>query len=110
MRTGNTAYAIEGIMAAYNIAKTTGNETAQKLFRETALDVMGTLMQWQFDGPFMEKNPVLSKLKLSDAQRESYLGGITSSLHDTTVRIDIQQHQTHAMLMLYALIFSSAEN
>ena len=102
-RTGNTAYAIEGIMSAYNIAKATGNEAAQKLFRETALDVMGMLMQWQFDGPFMAQNPVLSQLKLSNAQREYYLGGITSSLHDTTVRIDIQQHQTHAMLLILPL-------
>ena len=105
-RTGNTAYAVEGLISSWNIATMTGNRDAQKKLEQVIFDIMGRLMILQLDGPLMSHNPVLSKLVEVKRPKESLVGGITSSLYDTTVRIDTQQHQTHAMLLMLDAFFT----
>ena len=105
-RSGNTAYAVEGLLASWNIADITGNRAAQKRIQQTVFDIMGNLMTWQYEGPFMKQNPVLQKLAAGKKPQTAYIGGITASLHDPVVRIDIQQHQTHAMLLMLDYMFS----
>ena len=101
-RQGNTGYAIEGLIAAWRIAQTHALPDEQKILQETALTVMSRLMPLQFQGPFMQFNPVLSNLTTAPPLSE---GGITNSLDDLEVRIDTVQHQTHAMLLMHKYLF-----
>lgn len=100
-RLGNTAYAVEGILGTYRIAKHNGDTACQEKLKEIVFNIMSSLMTWQYKGPFMRYNPALSQLKAYPGSD----GGIVGSRGATLVRIDIQQHQTHAMLMMLELFF-----
>ncbi len=97
VRHGNTGYAIEGLVAAWRIA-TSRNLTAEaQRLREVIEDVLGRLMTWQVGGPFEHLNPFLQFWKSSIPKRA--FGGITAACDNGYVRIDIVQHQVHAMLL-----------
>ncbi len=101
-RQGNTGYAVEGLVAAWRIAQTHGLSSEQDILRNTILTVMSRLMPLQYQGPFMQFNPVLSSLASAPPLSE---GGITNSADDLEVRIDTVQHQTHAMLLVLKYLF-----
>lgn len=100
-RLGNTAYAVEGLIATYQIAKHNGDAAKQEKLKEVALRMMSSLMTWQYQGPFMRFNPALNQLKAYPGSD----GGIVSSKGSTLVRIDTHQHQTHAMLLMLKHLF-----
>lgn len=101
-RTGNTGYAVEGIIGAWRIAKENGNTEYQKTFADLAIQIMANIMTFQYKGPFMEFNPFLSSLQNVPPGNE---GGICGSKTDPFVRIDTVQHQTHAMLLMLQHLF-----
>ena len=101
-KTGNTAYAVEGLLGSYRIAKVLDDEEAQKLFKEVSLRIMSNLMTWQYKGPFMKFNSNLATLKTPVRGAD---GGITFTRNSTLVRIDVEQHQLHAMLMMLEHLF-----
>ena len=101
-KTGNTGYAVEGLLGSYRIAKVLGDEQAQKLFKDASLRIMSNLMTWQYKGPFMKFNSNLATLKTPVKGAD---GGITMTRNSTLVRIDVVQHQLHAMLMMLEHLF-----
>ncbi len=96
-RQGNTSYAIEGLVAAWHCAKALNDQSAMTSIRRNCEDIMANLISWQYGGPLMQHNPYLSSL---DRVPPKAFGGITSSRDSSVVRIDIVQHQVHAMLMM----------
>ncbi len=101
-KTGNTAYAVEGLMGSYRVAKVLGDEVAQKFFKDISLRIMSNLMTWQYKGPFMKFNSNLATLENPAKGAD---GGITFARNSTLVRIDVEQHQLHAMLMMLEHLF-----
>lgn len=102
-RQGNTAFAVEGLAAAAELARLAGDAEQSKLLGETAARILTRLMTWQVGGPFMEVNPFLSARKNSLPQKA--FGGITSTQDTGYIRIDVVQHQLHAMLMVAEYLF-----
>lgn len=101
-RLGNTSYAIEGLIGAWRLTKLTGDTENQKKLGAVIEQIMSKLMTWQYKGPFMKFNEVLSAIKKAPPSAD---GGITYSKADTMVRIDVQQHQMHAMLLMLKYMF-----
>lgn len=92
-RTRNTAYAYEGIIPAYAVAK------ARKDPRESKLDCvvqlgMRHLTTWQVGHPLAI--PFLAKAPKDDPKA---LGGIQNHSKEALLRVDVVQHQMHAVLM-----------
>ena len=97
VRNGNTGYAIEGLIPAYALAQKAGREQEASLLREAIVNTLSRLMTWQVGGPFEGFNPFLVSWKSKMPDRA--YGGITSMADSGYIRIDIVQHQLHAMLM-----------
>lgn len=100
-RRGNTAYAVEGILAAYRVALKRGDADAQRSLRAVAERLLVRLIRMQVAGPLREQNRLLAGKKTDP----NAAGGILSGEDSTFVRIDTVQHQVHAMLMALELFF-----
>lgn len=92
-RTRNTAYAYEGIVPAYAVAKARNDPRAEKLGCVVQLG-MRKLASWQLGHPLA--NPYVAAAPAQDPRAE---GGIQNEAADPVLRIDVVQHQTHAMLL-----------
>ncbi|MBN2449579.1 MAG: hypothetical protein JXR77_04280 [Lentisphaeria bacterium] len=100
-RGGNTAYAVEGLLGAYRVARERGDYAAMERLREVCERILVRLIRWQVGGPLKDTNPFL---KGFHPQPET-IGGIMSSKDSGLVRIDVVQHQLHAMLMALELLY-----
>ena len=96
-KNGNTAYAIEGLVAAWHIAHENGRSVEAKRLRNAIEDTLCRLMSWQVGGPFEQYNPFLMKYK--DTIPQAAYGGVTDRANSGYIRIDNVQHQLHAMLL-----------
>ena len=96
-RNGNTAYAIEGLVAAWHIAHQTGRAVEAAQLCESIETTLARLMTWQVGGPFEQYNDFLMSWK--DKMPAEAYGGVTSSAKSGYIRIDNVQHQLHAMLL-----------
>ena len=101
-RGGNTAYALEGLIAAWRIAKARKDQKNMGLIRPVIERCLGRLMIWQVGGPFLKLNPYLTNLPR--IHPKAY-GGITSALNSNIIRIDNVQHQLHAMLLALQYLY-----
>lgn len=102
-RQGNTAFAVEGLVAAAELARLAGADEQSKLLGATAVRILTRLMTWQVGGPFMDVNPFLAARRNSLPQKA--FGGITSTQDTGYIRIDVVQHQLHAMLLAAEYLF-----
>ncbi len=102
-RQGNTAYAVEGLVGAWRVAKVRKDTKSMAVLQETAERITNQLITLQYGGPYQDFNPLLKSLRR--VQPESF-GGISASRDSAVVRIDVQQHQTHAMLMILNCFFT----
>jgi len=100
-RTGNTAYAVEGLLAACRVATNRGERQAAERLAAVARTMLTRLISWQAGGPLQKHNDFLQRRK--DALR--VVGGVMSQADSGIIRIDIVQHQLHAMLMALELLF-----
>lgn len=96
-RNGNTAYAIEGLVAAWHIAEQTGRAVEAVQLRASIETTLTRLMTWQVGGPFESYNDFLMKWK--NRMPQAAYGGVTASANSGYIRIDNVQHQLHAMLL-----------
>lgn len=103
-KNGNTGYAIEGLVSAYVLAKRAGLEAESKALREAIDGTLSRLMTWQVGGPFEDFNPFLKTWK--DKMPERVFGGVTSTATSGYIRIDIVQHQLHAMMLARKYIYT----
>ena len=96
-RNGNTAYAIEGLVAAWHIAQQTGRIHEATLLFSSIETTLARLMTWQVGGPFENYNDFLMRWR--DKMPAAAYGGITDRADSGYIRIDNVQHQLHAMLL-----------
>lgn len=90
-RRKNTAYAYEGLISAYDWAAQHGDaETAYKLAC-VAHQGLRKLSSWQLGHP-------LALPSLASAA-EPYLGGVQNAADESLLRIDVTQHQLHALML-----------
>lgn len=106
-RNGNTGYAVEGLVSAWILATKFHRTAEAEMLREAVDNTLAKLMTWQVGGPFEHLNPFLQFWKKTIPQRA--FGGVTSNADSGIVRIDIVQHQIHAMLMAQKYLYSNKE-
>lgn len=95
-RGGNVAYALEGLIASWRIARLRQDEKAMHTFRAVTERTLARLMLWQVGGPFADRNPFFKTLTRIPPKAH---GGITAAADSGLIRIDNVQHQLHAMLL-----------
>jgi UDP-N-acetylmuramoyl-tripeptide--D-alanyl-D-alanine ligase len=93
-RRGNTGYAIEGVLSAYAVAEATGDAASQGKFRRVAEAVLAKLVTWQVG--HSQANGFLRSCGRIDPQ---FVGGVMGAADDSRLRIDITQHQMHAVIL-----------
>lgn len=103
-RNGNTGYAIEGLVSSYYLARKHGLQEEMKILRKAIEDTLARLMTWQVGGPFESYSPLLTAWKGKIPPR--CFGGITSTADSGYIRIDVVQHQLHAMMLARKHIFN----
>jgi hypothetical protein len=101
MRSKNTAYAHEGMIHAWEIARLTGNEKAQKKIGRVIDKGLYKLTTWQVNGP---KENLYLKTKFGDDPLAT--GGIMNYCCDKNLRIDVTQHQMHAVKVAREFIYN----
>ena len=93
-RTRNTAYAYEGIIHAYQLAKLRNDEEHLKKFGRVIDEGMTKLTSWQVGHPLANE----FVLGASKTDRNA-LGGIQNHRRESGLRIDVTQHQMHAVIL-----------
>jgi UDP-N-acetylmuramoyl-tripeptide--D-alanyl-D-alanine ligase len=96
-RNKNTGYAYEGLCHAYALAKTRGLVAAQADLAATIEAGLFKLTSWQVDGPLAQSNRFLRKHPASNDPLAR--GGIMNAAGEAALRIDVTQHQMHALLL-----------
>ena len=95
-RTRNTAYAYEGIIHAYEIAKSENNESAKSTLAFTIDRGLTKLTSWQVGGPLESRNKFLSSFNEFPPVA---IGGIMNHRKEPLLRIDVTQHQMHSVIL-----------
>jgi hypothetical protein len=99
-RSRNTAYAFEGLASAYDCARILGDVQSMNKLRDAIRRGLGKLMTWQVGHPlandFLRRHPTSDPLAL---------GGVLNSAAHPLLRIDVGQHQTHAMILTRRLVY-----
>lgn len=101
-RRRNTAYAYEGIIAAWELARLTNHQEAQKKLGDVIAVGLTKLTSWQVGGPL--ENPFFGTRKISDRLA---VGGVMNAANDPLLRIDVTQHQMHAVLLARRFVFTT---
>jgi hypothetical protein len=100
-RRRNTGYAYEGIVSAYHLAESTGDNEAQEKFRRVCQQGLGKLLTWQVGSPVA--NEYLQKIKPA---KPYSLGGVLNAADEPWLRIDVTQHQMHAVILARRYIWT----
>ncbi len=99
-RRRNTAYALEGILAAWQLANQIGDETSARQFRAVIEHDLKRLTTWQVGGPI--PCAYLQQIASFDP---SCIGGVLSADQNPWLRIDVTQHQMHAVILALRHLF-----
>jgi len=102
-RTRNTAYAHEGLAGAFAVAKRRGDEAAVNDLGFTIDRGLYKLTSWQVGGPLSNRNPFLRSNPTSDPLA---VGGIMNAKNQAPLRIDVTQHQTHAIILALQNVYT----
>jgi len=93
-RRRNTAYAYEGIIPAYALARARlERKRARKLGCTIDLG-MAKLSSWQVGSPIAN-----ARIAARSTQDPLALGGVQNHAREPLLRIDVTQHQMHAVLL-----------
>lgn len=99
-RTRNTGYAFEGLASAWELARLTGDRAAMDKFGRAVNAGLYNLTSWQVGGPL--ENPFLVRHRTDDMLA---LGGVMNGQDDPVLRIDVTQHQMHAVILARRFIY-----
>lgn len=99
-RQKNTAYAQEGIIVAYETARLTNDLYSMKKFAAIVDRVLIKLTSWQVGGPL--KNNYLMNHPTEDPNA---IGGIMNCRNCPVLRIDVTQHQMHAVILARKYVY-----
>lgn len=100
-RPKNTAYAYEGLLHALHWSELTGRTESAKLIRRTVEEGMACLISWQVGHPracsyiSQRQPPIRARGGVQNAKNESFL------------RIDVTQHQMHALILTLKIYFGT---
>jgi UDP-N-acetylmuramoyl-tripeptide--D-alanyl-D-alanine ligase len=100
-RTRNTAYAYEGIIHAYELARRRGDRDQAEKFACVIDMGLRRLTSWQVGGPI--QNWYLRKNFTSDRLAK---GGIMNHRKRPSLRIDVTQHQMHAVILALRFVYN----
>ncbi len=99
-RTRNTGYAFEGILSAYAIAKQQGDEKHAQKFRCATETGLSKLTSWQVGNTIAN-----AFIKGQFKEDPKALGGIQNAENEGPLRIDVTQHQMHAVIFALEELF-----
>jgi len=99
-RTRNTAYAYEGIIPAYYIAREKGRTEEAAKFRRTIEQGLAKLCTWQVGSPWAN-----SFIKDTPTDDPMAIGGIQNHSRESLLRIDVAQHQMHAVILARRYVY-----
>jgi hypothetical protein len=100
-RTRNTAYAYEGLISAWELARLTSEEDAMIKIGNVIDEGLFKLTSWQVGGP--NQNSYL----LSHPTEDKFaVGGIMNHRQEPPLRIDVTQHQMHAVILALKFIYN----
>lgn len=102
-RTRNTAYAYEGIIPAWRLAVAQGDRAAAEDLAYTIDTGLAKLISWQVGGPLQAANPYLLAHPTNDPLA---IGGVMNHSEEAPLRIDVTQHQTHALIMALEHVYN----
>jgi len=98
-RQRNTGYAYEGIIPAYDWARRRNDPRAGKL--ACVIDLgLGRLLTWQVGGPLASS--FTREVRAGDRLA---VGGIQNEARAPALRIDVTQHQMHALIYAQQLVY-----
>jgi len=100
-RRRNTGYAYEGLASAWELARLTHNRAAMKKIGAVIDMALIKLISWQVEGPI--PNDYLRANRTRDAKA---IGGVLNSRQRPFLRIDVTQHQSHAIILARRYIYS----
>jgi hypothetical protein len=90
----NTAYAYEGIVSAYCLAQSVGDAASQEQFRRVIEAGLAKLSTWQVGSTHAN-----AYLRRHSDYYAPCTGGILSAQDNPWLRIDMTQHQMHAVIL-----------
>lgn len=93
-RRRNTAYAYEGIVSAYRMAVLRGDRSHQEKLGCVIELGLEKLVSWQVGGPL--QNDFLRRARVTDPLA---VGGVQNAQDEPPLRIDVTQHQMHALVL-----------
>ena len=97
---GNTAYAYEGIIHAYELARRTGDTEHSGKFACVIDTGLLKLTSWQVGSPirndFLKKHPTMNRF---------VIGGVLNHASQSRLRIDVTQHQMHAVILARRYVY-----
>ena len=102
-RSRNTAYAYEGIIRAYMLAKSRNMTDAANDLAYTIDRGIYKLTSWQVSGPLQSRNKFLTDNPTSDPLA---VGGIMNHKRQAPLRIDVTQHQMHAVTLALEFVYT----
>ncbi len=100
-RRKNTAYAHEGMISAWQAAKLTSNTKAMKKIGRVIDRGLYKLTGWQVQSPV--ENSFLRRNKTDDLLA---IGGVMNCKNCPVLRIDVTQHQMHAVILALQYIYN----
>ncbi len=101
-RRRNTAYAFEGIIHAWALARERGDVESQKKFADAIDKGLHRIMRMQVGGPFAGENEFLRAHPTTDPRA---LGGVMNGMGEPVLRIDVTQHQLHALILARRFLY-----
>jgi UDP-N-acetylmuramoyl-tripeptide--D-alanyl-D-alanine ligase len=96
----NTGYAFEGILHALDLARRRGDAARAERYRCVAAQGLERLTGWQVGGP-LPNGYVRDHGPPEDRAR----GGVQNGARDPVLRIDVTQHQMHAVALALTWLF-----
>ncbi|HET9992050.1 MAG TPA: hypothetical protein VFQ65_26150 [Kofleriaceae bacterium] len=95
-RKRNVAYALEGLIPAAELALSLGDTARARKFSRAANRLLATLLPLQIGGA-----RATAFIRAHSPDRRA-IGGVQSAADDPVLRIDVTQHQTHAIMQALA--------
>ncbi|MFC1853991.1 hypothetical protein ACFL27_27720, partial [candidate division CSSED10-310 bacterium] len=99
-RTRNTAYAYEGIIHAFELARTRNDAAHTAKFAAVIDRGLSKLISWQVGGPL--QNRYLRQRHITD---KLAVGGVMNHRKEPLLRIDVTQHQMHAIILARKYVY-----
>ena len=96
-RKSNVGYALEGLIPAAELARTLGDTVRARRYAHAVDRLLGKLLPLQIGGA--SANAFIR----AHTPEQRANGGIQSAAEDPVLRIDVTQHQTHAVLQALAV-------